>query len=56
MDSDYEGSVGQPVDWTVVRGHAGKFTQADPSTTGASDHAEDSHVDDAAPRGRRRQL
>ena len=24
-DSDYEGSVGQPVDWTVVREHTGKF-------------------------------
>ena len=54
-DSDYEGSVGQPFDWTVVRGHAGKFARAGPSNAGASDHVEDSHVDNAAPRGRRRQ-
>ena len=40
-DNDYEGSVGQPVDWTVMRGHAGKFTWVGPSTAGASDHAED---------------
>ena len=53
-DSDYHTSVGQPVDWMVVRGHAGKFTWACPSMTVQSDHAEDSQVDDAAPRGKRR--
>ena len=47
-DTDYEGSVGHPVDWTVVRGHGGKFTRA-----GASDHVEDNHIDNAAPRGSR---
>ena len=52
-DSDYADSVGQPVEWTVVRGHAGKFTRASPSIAGASDHAEDSQVDDAAPWGMR---
>ena len=26
-DSDYEGSVGKPVDWTVVCGHARKIKQ-----------------------------
>ena len=34
------------MDWTVVRRHAGKFTRACPSTTGASNHAEDSHAPD----------
>ena len=52
-DSDYEGSVGHPIDWTVVRGHAGKFARAGPSNAGASDHAEDSQVDNAALGGRR---
>ena len=37
-----------------MRGHAGKFTCAGPSTAGAYDHAEDIHVDNAAPRGSRR--
>ena len=54
-DSDYIGSVGQPIDWTVVRGHADKFTQAGPSIADASDHTEDNQVDDAAPLGRKRQ-
>ena len=45
-NSDYHGSVGQAVDWKVVQGHVGKFTRACPSTTGASDHAEDSQVPD----------
>ena len=35
-DSDYDGSIGQPVDWTVMRGHAGKFTRVGPSTVDAS--------------------
>ena len=52
-DSDYKGSGGQLVDWTVMRGHAGKFTRADPSMAGASDHTEDNQVDDVAPQGRR---
>ena len=38
-----------------MRGHAAKFTRADPSTVGTSDHAEDNQVNDAAPRGKRRQ-
>ena len=50
-DSNYKGSIGQPVDWTVVRRHAGKFARAGPSNAGASDHAEDNQVDNAAPRG-----
>ena len=54
-DTEYEGPVGQPVDWTVVRRHGGKFTRADSSTAGASDHVKDNHVDNAAPRGSRRQ-
>ena len=54
-DSDYADSVGQPVEWTVVRGHAGKFTRADPITASASNHATNNQVDDAAPRGRWRQ-
>ena len=53
-DSAYEGSVGQPVDWTVVCGHAGKFSRAGPSNAGASDHAKDNQVDNAALGGRRR--
>ena len=54
FDNEYEASVGHPFDWTVVRGYAGKFTLAGPSAVGASDHAEDNHVDNAAPRGSRR--
>ena len=53
--SDYEGSVGLLVDWTVVRIHAGKFARAGPSNAGASDHVEDNQVDNAAPGGRRPQ-
>ena len=52
--SDYEGFVGLPVDWTVVRRHAGKFARAGPSNADASDNAEDSQLDDAAPGRRRR--
>ena len=33
------------MDWTVVRGHDGKFTRVDPSFAGASEHAGDSHLD-----------
>ena len=54
-DSDYKGSVGQPVDQTIVQEHVGKFTRAGPSTADASDHTEDSQVDDAAPWDRRHQ-
>ena len=53
-DCDYDCSVGQPVDWTVVRGHVGKFTRAGPSTASAYGHVEDNQVDDAASQGRRR--
>ena len=53
-DSDYHGFIGQPGDWMVVRGHAGKLTFAGPSTNGAFDLAKDRQVDNAAPRGRRR--
>ena len=42
------------MDWTVVRGPDGKFTRADPSSAGASEHAGDSHVDNEPPRGSRR--
>ena len=49
--NEYEASVGHLVDWTVVRGHASKFTRAGHSAAGAFDHAEDSQVDNAAPRG-----
>ena len=52
--SDYEGSVGLLVDWTVVRRHAGRFARAGPSNAGASDNAEDSQLDDAASGRRRR--
>ena len=38
-----------------MRGHASKFTRVGPSTTNASDHAEDSQVDDVASRGSRPQ-
>ena len=50
-DSDYEGSVDQPVDWTVVCGHADKFARVGLSNAGASDHAEDNQVENAAPGG-----
>ena len=53
-DSDYEGSVGKLVDWTVVRGNVDKFARAGPSIAGAFDHAEDIQVDNAAPGGKRR--
>ena len=42
------------MDWTIVRGHAGKFTRAGPSFAGAFELAGDSHVDNAQPRGSRR--
>ena len=53
-DDEYQGSVGHPVDWTVVREHDGKFTRVGPSSAGASEHAGDSHVDNEPPRGSRR--
>ena len=53
-DTEDLGCVGEPVDWTLVRRHAGKFTHAAPSSAGASDLAEDSHGDNARPRGSRR--
>ena len=53
-DDEYQGSVGHPVDWTVVREHDGKFTRVGPSSAGASEHAGDSHVDNEPPRRSRR--
>ena len=53
-DTEDVGSVGQAVVWTLVRGHAGKFTRAAPSSAGGFDLAEDSQGDSAAPRGSRR--
>ena len=47
-------SAGHPVDWTLVRGHAGQFKIRGHGTTGTSDHARVSQVEDVAPRGRRR--
>ena len=53
-DVEYQGAVGRPVDWTVVRGVDGKFTRASRSSAGASEHAGRSHVDDEPPWGSRR--
>ena len=65
-DTDYDESVsreefvgqdecvGHPVDWTLVRGHAGQFKIRGHSTAGTFDHAGVSQVEDAASRGRRR--
>ena len=47
-------SLGHPVDWTLVRGHAGQFRTRGHNTADTSDHAGVSQVEDAAPRGRRR--
>ena len=53
-DDEDEEEFGRPVDWTIVRGHDGKFTHVGPSSAGASEHARDSHVDNEPPRGSRR--
>ena len=46
-------SVGHPVDWTLVKGHAGQFKIRGHGTADTSDHARVSQVEDVAPRGRR---
>ena len=53
-DVEYQGVVGRPVDWTVVREVDGKFTRAARSSAGASEHAGHSHVDNELSRGSRR--
>ena len=53
-DVEYQGVVGRPVDWTIVRGVDGKFTRAARSSAGASEHAGRSYIDDEPPRGSRR--
>ena len=54
-ESDYQGSIGQLVDCTIIKCHTGKFfcTQASPSTFGGLDLPLDNLVKDAAPRDRR---
>ena len=49
-----EESVGATVDWAPMRGAAGKFKRRPQSAAGPSDQAGSSHVEDAAPRRRRR--
>ena len=50
----HDESAGLPVDWTIVRGHAGQFRIRGHSAAGTSDHAKASQAKDAAPRGRSR--
>ncbi|CAO2833506.1 unnamed protein product [Amaranthus hypochondriacus] len=59
-DTDYEEavnqeeSIGEPVDWNLVRGVVGQFKRKGHSLAGPSDQAGGSQVEDAAPRRRRR--
>ena len=48
---EYLGDVVRPVEWTVVRGSDGRFARAGPSSSGASERAGRSLVDNEPPRG-----
>ena len=50
-DVEYLGDVVRPVEWTVVRGSDGRFARAGPSSSGASERAGRSLVDNEPPRG-----
>ena len=53
-DVQYQGPNLRLVDWTVVRRPNGRFARADPSSSGTSERAGHSLVDNESPRGSRR--
>ncbi|XP_057532961.1 uncharacterized protein LOC130810853 [Amaranthus tricolor] len=53
IEAQRSSDVVRPVDWTVVRGSDGRFARADPSSSGASECAGRSLVDNEPPRGSR---
>ena len=53
-DVQFQGPDRRPVDWTIVRGPDGRFARAGPSSSGASERAGHSLVDNELPRGSRR--
>ena len=54
--SEYQGSVAQPINWTVIWGQRGRFvhTKARPSIFGGPNAAIENLVKDVGPRARRR--
>ncbi|XP_057532944.1 protein MAINTENANCE OF MERISTEMS-like [Amaranthus tricolor] len=48
----FQGPEPAPLDWTIVRGHQGRFARGGPSSSAASERAGGSFVDNEPPRGR----